>query len=123
MVVGPNDKITEEQYAALADEFHRDKVLHDIAEKRFPPRKKLTPREQPKKDVYTEEELSILQRERTRSKSYIDLGFKSATAMKKKKKLMTDRWKFKNRNMGVHRKKKREYVRIVSVPFGGMNKK
>ena len=33
MVVGPNDKIPEEQYAALAEEFHRDKVLYDIAEK------------------------------------------------------------------------------------------
>ncbi|MBQ1178363.1 MAG: hypothetical protein IIX50_04945 [Bacteroidaceae bacterium] len=123
MVVGPNDKITEEQYAALAEEFHRDKVLHDIAEKRFPPRKKLTPREQPKKDVYTEEELSILQGAESMPKSYKDLGYKSASAMKKKKALMKEKWLRKNRKkLGIDPKMV-GFVRIVSVPFGGMNKK
>lgn len=120
--VSPNEKITDEQYEALAKEFHVDKVLHSVAVKRFPPRKKLTPRVKPGKEVYTEEEWRIVQGIEAKSMSYKDLGCKSATALKKKKAKMKEKWLSKNRKLGFHPEKGR-FVRIVSVPFGGMNKK
>lgn len=120
--VSPNEKITDAQYMALEEEFHRDKVLHSVAVKRFPPRKKLTPRVKPSKEVYTEEEWRIVQSIEAESRSYKDFGCKSATALKKKKAKMKEKWLSKNRKLGFH-PEKGGFVRIVSVPFGGINKK
>lgn len=122
VVVSPNEKISDEQYESLAEEFHKDKVLHSVAVKRFPPRKKLTPRVKPGKEVYTEEEWKIVQSIEAKSKSYKDLGCKSATALKKKRAKIKEKWISKNRKLGFH-PEKGGFVRIVSIPFGGMNKK
>lgn len=123
VVVSPNEKISDEQYESLAEEFHKDKVLHSVAVKRYPPRKKLTPRAMPSNEVYTEEELKIVQSVESMPRSYKDLGYKSASAMKKKEALMKEKWLRKNRKkLGVY-PKMAGFVRIVSVPFGGMNKK
>ena len=122
VVVSPNEKISDEQYESLAEEFHKDKVLHSVAVKRFPPRKKLTPRVKPDKEVYTEEEWKIVQSIEAKSKSYKDLGCKSATALKKKRAKIKEKWISKNRKLGFH-PEKGGFVRIVSIPFGGMNKK
>lgn len=122
VVVSPNEKISDEQYESLAEEFHKDKVLHSVAVKRFPPRKKLTPRVKPGKEVYTEEEWKIVQSIEAKSESYKDLGCKSATALKKKRAKIKEKWISKNRKLGFHPEKE-GFVRIVSIPFGGMNKK
>lgn len=122
VVVSPNEKISDEQYESLAEEFHKDKVLHSVAVKRYPPRKKLTPRVKPGKEVYTEEEWKIVQSIEAKSKSYKDLGCKSATALKKKRAKIKEKWISKNRKLGFH-PEKGGFVRIVSIPFGGMNKK
>ena len=122
VVVSPNEKISDEQYESLTEEFHKDKVLHSVAVKRFPPRKKLTPRVKPGKEVYTEEEWKIVQSIEAKSKSYKDLGCKSATALKKKRAKIKEKWISKNRKLGFH-PEKGGFVRIVSIPFGGMNKK
>ena len=122
VVVSPNEKISDEQYESLAEEYHKDKVLHSVAVKRFPPRKKLTPRVKLGKEVYTEEEWKIVQSIEAKSKSYKDLGCKSATALKKKRAKIKEKWISKNRKLGFH-PEKGGFVRIVSIPFGGMNKK
>lgn len=120
--VSLNEKITDEQYRAMAKEFYSDKVQHSVAVKRFPPRKKLTPRVKPGKDVYTEEEWRIVQSMEAELRSYKNLGCKSAISLKKKKAKMKEKWLSKNRNLGFY-PEKGGFVHIVSVPFGGMNKK
>ena len=112
-VVGPNDKITEEQYAALAEEFHGDKVLHSAAMKRVLPRqqnRRSSMRVQNKE--LTKEEAALIEADRVKPKNYHDLGLDSAVALKIKKS-----------GESLHYPNMSKNARIISIPFGGRNKK
>lgn len=119
VIVSPNEKISDEQYVALSEEFYRDKVAHNVAMKITPPRKNKT-----KAEPFTEEELDFLEADKANPKSFHELGLKSAADLKIRKEKLKEKTRRQCRdkrggmfpNMG-------KYARIVSVPFGGMNKK
>ena len=108
VIVSPNEKISDEQYVALS-----------VAMKITPPRKNKT-----KAEPFTEEELEFLEADKANPKSFHELGLKSAADLKIRKEKLKENTRRQCRdkrggifpNMG-------KYARIVSVPFGGMNKK
>ncbi len=122
MVVGPNDKIPEEQYAALAEEFHRDKVLHSVAMKIAPPRRTRNNHGQkPKNVTFSETELEVIleeNKENSESNSH-----KSPTKLHKRKKRAIAKKRVEESRKGGLFPYMGKFAKVVRVPFGGMNKK
>ena len=111
--VGPNDKITDVQYAALAKEFHNDMVVHSAAMKRvLPCQKNRRPSIKTQIEKFTEEELALIKTEKVKPKTYQEMGLGSAAELKIKK--SGERLAFPNMSKNA---------RIISISFGGRNKK
>lgn len=113
-VTSLNDTITEEQYAEMCAHYRKDKVYHEaIRKKAYNVWKK-------EKRTFTEEEIAVMEEYGTmrphqktlESKKY-ELKVKKGKALPKRKGGKSSSWlgNFKG------------YMRIVSVPFGGMKKR
>jgi hypothetical protein len=119
-VTSVNESISDEQYGILLSHFNTDKVLHSIRMKKY--RAMSSSRKpNPTQVSYTEDEEKLLHKvEDINLTKYI----RTSKGKKKKGEVVRAR-----KGLGNNKKKTSRfdkafgYVRIVSVPFGGMNKR
>ena len=111
-----NDLITDEQYEFVARYLGHDRILQRVLKKRYDSR--VTSRNPyPESPVYTDEEKSVLEYINNFETKYERAFVKEKNKKKRKRKGKTSK---PSRN---DESKKVKYIRFISVPFGGMNKR
>lgn len=112
-----NTNITDEQYKIISEHFNYDKVWHSTVKKKYKSRK-TRKNLNPKQAEYTEEEKDMLKDVGDFYLSkYIIVGKKRRKRVRARKGVDTS----SNKSRGILFPK--GYIRIVNVPFGGMNKR